>query len=118
MKTKHLILIFVLFAFVGLNPLGKIRIFNNYITQGEELIVHTNLVNSLGEKLKDVSVTLYLPELGIFTRTSSLDLGKSEKQGRFLFLETKNIPPGTYLVRIVASNDKFKDVKHRYIVIE
>jgi len=110
--SKIFFILLVSFALVGFNPIGKIR----FIELGNDVAVHTNIANEINEKLKGVSVSVYFPELGLFFKTNNFDMGKGEKQARFVFLD--GIKKGTYLVRIAASNDNFRDIRYRYITIE
>ena len=69
-------------------------------------------------KLDDLSIKIYIPELGIYIPGRSGDLYPGERGSRTSSWYVPNdVEPGEYIVRIVASNDEVRKVKHRYINI-
>lgn len=98
------------------NFFGMIRS-NEPVARGEELEMHVNIVNNQDSDLEDVHLNMLIYDLGIIVETNTFDVDDNDNIGKFLFWETKNIPKGDYLVRITASNDDFREVKHRYITI-
>jgi uncharacterized membrane protein len=112
MKKK----IIVFFVLAILSFFGMIRS-NEPITSGEELEMHVNIVNDLNEDLEDVHLSMLIYDLGIVINANTFDVDDMDNVGKFLFWETEGIPAGDYLVRITASNDDFRNVKHRYITI-
>lgn len=79
--------------------------------------VHVNVKNEFGKNMEDLKVRVFLYDLGAVLQTSSFDLGKGDKDGKFVFLEGSGLKPGTYLARITASNDQAREVKHRYVTV-
>ncbi|MBS3097670.1 hypothetical protein J4209_02635 [Candidatus Woesearchaeota archaeon] len=68
--------------------------------------------------MDDVTVTIISPELGIKKRIGPFDLDKNEDTTRTLLLEMPYyVEPGIYDLRITISNDKYRRVRHRPIVI-
>ncbi len=108
----HLFLAMVL-AF-GL--IGSIRIYSPDPYDGMPF-VHVNVKNEFGSSMEDLKVRVFIYDLDTFLQTSSFDLGKGDKDGKFVFLEGNELKPGTYLARITVNNDKAREVKHRYITI-
>lgn len=110
---KKLMVFFVL-AILGF--FGMIRS-NEPVMRGYELGTHVNIVNSLDEDLEDVHLSMLVYDLGIVVNTNTFDVDSNDNMGRFVFWKTDKVPKGDYLVRIAASNDDFRNVKHRYISV-
>ena len=79
--------------------------------------VHVNVKNEFGKKMEGLKVRVFIYELDTVLQTGNFDLGKDDKDGKFVFLKGNGLKPGTYLARITASNDEAREVKHRYITI-
>jgi hypothetical protein len=78
------------------------------------LFARTILDPHTNERLK---VQMTIPELGIFNRRGPFETRNGERL-KNIFLEIPaDAPPGDYLVRITASTDTHRRVKHRYITI-
>ncbi|HJO01501.1 MAG: hypothetical protein QF655_02895 [Candidatus Woesearchaeota archaeon] len=108
---RHQILL-VMFLVFGL--IGTIRTYD----YGDGMsFVHVNVNNDGAEDLDDLSVRVLIYDLGVIFQTNSFDLNDGDVDGKFLFLNTADVQPGTYLARITASNDDVRDVRHRYITI-
>ena len=101
----------VIFSFFGM-----IR-GNEPLSSGDELEMHVNIVNKLDEDLEDVHVRMLIYGLGIVVDSNTLDVDDMDNVGKFLFWDTDRVPAGDYLMRVVVSNDYFRNVKHRYISI-
>ena len=112
MKKK----IMVFFVLVILSFFGMIRS-NEPVASGEELEMHVNVVNDIDSDLEDVHLSMLIYDLGIVVNTNTFDVDDMDNVGKFIFWEIDNISTGDYLVRITASNDDFRNVKHRYITI-
>ncbi|GAF88734.1 unnamed protein product, partial [marine sediment metagenome] len=95
--------------------IGSIRIPDN-IDAGGDLSVSINLGNDYMEELKDIKVTVVIPELGLRKQVGPFDLDDESKK---LVLEIPEyVNSGEYVARIVISNDKIRRVKHRIVVVE
>ncbi|MEK6949203.1 MAG: hypothetical protein AABX34_03210 [Nanoarchaeota archaeon] len=104
----------VLAVFLVFGLIGAIRV-NDY---GDEMLFfHVNVVNDGPKDLDDLRVRVLIYDLGLILQTSNFDLQDGDTDGKFLFLDTEDIEPGTYLARITASNDEAREVKHRYITV-
>ena len=101
-------------VFLVLGLIGAVRI-NDY---GDDMLFfHVNVVNDGAKDLDDLRVRVLIYDLGLILQTSNFDLQDGDTDGKFLFLDTEDIEPGTYLARITASNDEAREVKHRYITV-
>lgn len=105
------------------NPRNNIRldsvsIGNDVVEAGDTLDIFVTVENVGEQRLRDISVSAFIPELGVWARTTADDIrsGDSEKQSLALDIP-ENAEPGIYDVRIVISNDGMKRVKHRDIEI-
>ena len=110
-KTMNVFLVLVLLSFFGM-----IRS-NEPVARGDELEMHVNIVNDLGHDLDDVQVSMFIYELGVEVNSGTFDIDGKDNAGKLLYWGTKGVPAGDYLARIVASNDDFRNVKYRYIMI-
>jgi hypothetical protein len=111
--------IFVVFLVFALFSLSRIRFWDNHVSSGDELEIHTSMINSYEEDMDDVRVVAYLPELGEVIRSPRFDIQDNDNYGKFMWWDvSENIPPGEYLVRIAASNDGNRARKFRHIIVE
>ena len=84
---------------------------------GDMPFVHVNVKNEFGKNMEGLKVRVFIYDLGIVLQSGNFDLGKDDKDGKFIFLKGNGLKPGTYLARITASNDEAREVEHRYITI-
>ncbi len=96
--------------------IGSIRVYSPN-PDNDMPFVHINVKNDFGKKMEGLKVRVFIYELDTLLQTGNFDLGKDDKDGKFVFLEGRGLKPGTYLARITASNDEAREVKHRYITI-
>ena len=117
METKQ---IFVLvFLVLSIFSLSRIRFLDNHVMHGDELEVHTSMVNRGDKDIDDVRVVALFPDLGEDVRANSFDVQDHDNHGKFLWWDVPStIPKGEYLVRITASNDNHRSRKFRYITVE
>lgn len=112
-----IIMVGLLFSFVGFNPFRTI-IIEEPAVAGQEFLTHVNLRNDLSSNVGDVSVRMFIYDLGLVFYSSEFDIADRDGVGLWVFGElSSNVPPGDYLVRVTASNDHFRDVRHVYITI-
>jgi len=108
---RHQILL-VMFLVFGL--IGAIRTFD----YGDGMsFVHVNVVNDGDNDLDDLRVRVLIYDLGVIFQTSNFDLQDHDTDGKFLFWNTEDVQPGTYLARITVSNDDVREVRHRYVTV-
>ncbi len=108
--------VLMVFAFVGFNPLGKVYV-NEPVSEGDELWFDVNLVNNLRTKFENVNVRAIFDD-GDILYAGSFDFdGKSAKRTKIL-QDVHDKACGEHLVRIVASNDHFRDTRHVYVNVE
>ncbi len=139
-----LAIIFILLgsAMVLASPSGKIRFYCDDVYPCDEFIIHANVRNDKHtekvyalddnnnpiprnykkvikkDKLEDVKVKAYIPDLGVQMSSHKADLDSGEKSTRYLIGQIpRYTPKGEYLIRIVTYSDKERDVSHRYINI-
>jgi hypothetical protein len=79
------------------------------------LRLNANIDNEMGSRLRYTRLAMFIPELGLREATH-FTVKRYGTQRLFMSLPS-NIKPGVYVVRITASNDDFRRVKHREIVI-
>ncbi|MBD3249807.1 hypothetical protein GF336_07205 [Candidatus Woesearchaeota archaeon] len=134
MKGKTLFVILSLFIIVGASgaifsaagteelKIRKIRVIEERITGIDErpatLRVHVNLENMIeDEDAEGVKVTVLIPHLGLIAKEGPFDLEDSSSKSVYIRVP-QGKPKGVYDARIVVSNDDFRRVKHRRVVIE
>lgn len=94
---------------------GKIRYGSVY---DNSLELHYNARNDLTEDIENAKVTLWIPDLGFYTRTSTFDLDEGDKHGQFLFLPLDELEPGAYRARMTLSSRHHRDIKWIWVVVE
>tara|TARA_B100002003_G_C14048193_1_gene504911 strand:- start:220 stop:591 length:372 start_codon:yes stop_codon:yes gene_type:complete len=123
MNNKQILtLVFIVFAMFSLS---RIRFLDDHVTMGNEVEMHTSIVNDVYkdttsgieyQKQKEVRVIAYIPELGEIVNSPRFDIDKHDSYGKMMWWDA--VAPGDYLVRITASNDDFSSRKFRYITVE
>ena len=90
-----------------------------FLNIGEDLRTTITLSNIGDKDLEDATITVVVPELGIWKKIGPLDLDKGDKETREVILDMPDdVEPGEYMARIVVSNSKVRRVVHRPIIIE
>ena len=106
---------------IDFDPLGRIR-HTEVIAPGEELLVRANIVNLADTELENIRVAAYMPELGLFSRTTRFDLGDDEKLVRVLFFDIpEDTPSGVYLIMVTAHGENgldFRSRDYRFVYVE
>ncbi|MFO8016585.1 MAG: hypothetical protein R6U32_05760 [Candidatus Woesearchaeota archaeon] len=85
---------------------------------GNVLELHYNARNDLSEDIENAKVTLWIPDLGFYTRTSTFDIQDGEKHGQFLLLPRDELEEGGYLARLTLTSDHERDVRWIWLVVE
>jgi uncharacterized membrane protein len=117
METKQ---IFVLvFLVLSIFSLSRIRFLDERVMPGDELEIHTSMVNRGDNDMDDVRVVALFQDLGEDIRANGFDIQDNDNYGKFLWWDIpRTVPKGEYLVRITASNDNHRSRKFRYITVE
>ncbi len=108
---------------VGKDPRNNIRLRGisfdtDAVGAGESLIAKVNIENIGNDDLEDVSLTLFIEELGIWSRTTGIDVDEGDTEKKTVVLDIPyDVEPGYYDVRIVVSNDEMKRIVHRDVKI-
>lgn len=90
---------------------------NDPVETGQTVEYHVNVINRGQKDIEDVHVRMYILELGEMFVVNTFDVDKMDSSSKFLFWDTENVPPGEYWARFTVSNDDFKKVKYRPIII-
>lgn len=124
-----LILSILLIAPFGMGTLGKV-----YITEAEpgdyaQVIVNVNNFERnykyadmhrqyQGKRVHDQRITLWIPELNIYQRYTSYDLYGDDRDSKHMNIEIPaKAKPGSYLTRIMVSNDHFKETSYTWLSV-
>jgi len=84
--------------------------------QSFEFLVNVN--NPTNHALDDVSVKLYIYDLGERLNSNSFDVKKKDtKLAAINWIIPKSMPPGTYLTKLSVGNDDYTNVKHFYLTV-
>jgi len=104
------------------NPikLGTIRGLNtNNLIAGDNLGFDIGFQNTGDTKMKDVKVTVIVPELGIISRLGPFDIKKGDSLHETVNLDIpEDAEPGEYYVKMVISSGNQNIVKYRPIYVE
>ncbi|MFA6888748.1 MAG: PKD domain-containing protein, partial [Candidatus Woesearchaeota archaeon] len=92
---------------------------DDIVGAGESLVGKINIENIGAQDLEDISVTLFMEELGIWAKTTGIDVDEGDTTEKTVILDIPyDVEPGYYDVRIVVSNDEMKRVIYRDIEIK
>ena len=92
---------------------------DEYLEISEELITNA-IMENVGEKdLKDVSVAVMVPDMGVFRTVGPFDLDADDRQSKNIYIELpQDAAPGEYGVRIEISNDDIHRTVWRTFVVQ
>jgi|TARA_B100002003_G_C14065265_1_gene512673 hypothetical protein len=117
METKQIFIL--VFLVLSIFSLSRIRVLDEYVMPGNELEIHTSMVNNGDKDIDDVRVVAVFHDLGEDVRANGFDVQDNDNHGKFLWWDVPyTIPKGEYLVRITASNDDYRARKFRFITVE
>src|SRR3989338_11554092 len=109
---RHQMFLALVFVF---SLIGSIRTYSD--SNDDMSFLHVNVKNEGTSKIEGLKVRIFIYDLDVLLQTNPFDLGRGDRDGKFIFLNDKELAHGTYLARITASNDELREVKHRYIAI-
>lgn len=98
--------------------LDNIRILNEFLRPGDELIIDVGLRNQGYLDFDDIKVSAMIYDLGIYHSLTRFDLDELDNANNRIILEIPEYAPrGIYDVRIVVSNDYMRRVVNREFFI-
>lgn len=96
--------------------IGAIRV--NAPDPFEDMVsFHVNVRNEGAKNLEDLKVKVLVYDLDTMLQANTFDLKKGDSYAKLILWNAKDVKPGTYLARISVSNDKTRQVKHRYVTV-
>ena len=102
----------VLFSFVNIHALGR-YIIDEPLQAGEFKEAFFTVRNTQARNLEDVSVKLYIYDLGLQYTSIPFDVSRRDSNTVMVSIRTPyGLPEGEYLAKVSASNDKFRDTQH------
>ncbi|MEK6868569.1 MAG: immunoglobulin-like domain-containing protein, partial [Nanoarchaeota archaeon] len=91
---------------------------SDVIEAGETLEAYINVENIGDNRLRDLAITISIPELGIWITSTADDVRSGDEEEFAIGLDIPDdVAPGVYDVRIVISTDDMKRIKHRDVEI-
>ena len=107
--------VFLVFAFLGLDFLGSIHVFEP-VEAGDVAEIHVNVKNPTGQSFDDVVVRAYALDISDLGITADFDLDRYERNGFWLEIPVpENAPKGDNLYKITVSSDEIYDSQYIYI---
>ncbi|MFC1768584.1 hypothetical protein ACFLZX_02370, partial [Nanoarchaeota archaeon] len=102
-------------------PTVRINGFGDSVVEiGDSIETRITLLNDKDIDLKDVSIRVTLPELGMYRKAGPFEVDAGETVTKTILLD--NVPeyadPGIYTVRVSISNDLVTRVVHRELEIK
>lgn len=118
-KSQFFAFVFVaLIATAGINSLGQIRFLDDHIAPGSEVEMHANILNKGENKINDVRLTVYIPELGFFQSFGEYDVKKNKPVGKMMHFNIEDdVEPDEYLVRVRTFTKGHWESRYRHIII-
>lgn len=102
----------MLFSFVNIHALGR-YIIDEPLQAGEFKEAFFTVRNTQARNLEDVSVKLYIYDLGLQYNSIPFDVSKRDSNTVMVNIRAPyGLPEGEYLAKVSASNDRFKDTQH------
>lgn len=89
------------------------------LSPGESALLAFNVQNTGRQTLSDVKFTATVPDLNVYASEGPMKLITKDKSTRFMFVDIpSDAPEGEYLLRLTASNNRFKRSVHRSFVVD
>ena len=79
--------------------------------------VRVDITNSNDFDLDNARVRVFIPELGIFSQSSAIDLDDDDRTAATMHM-LDEVPEGEYLVRISVRQGSRRRVVYRYVIFE
>jgi len=118
MKKHILGLLFAVFLVAAMGYSGRLGQIREGPMVNNELEIHYNAINDGSHHIDNAIVTIWIPNLDYFERTSSFDLGRGNKYGGFIMVPRSDVPPGDYFARIMFYSQYSSDSKWMWITLE
>ena len=111
-KLFAMIAIFLFSIFIG-------RVYvDDVVTPGDYFEVYTTYHNTGNSRAEDMHLTVYMPELNMFHRTSTFDLASEDNGGRYVIpYMPAETPSGWYQMWIMLTNDNQRDYAHQWVYV-
>jgi hypothetical protein len=85
---------------------------------GEPILVHSTVVNNGNVDLENVRIEVLIYDLGLKRSSGTFDLEDGRSNARGVYLQLPPFAPsGTYLVKVTAGNDEFRESAYRQITV-
>lgn len=98
--------------------ISGLRIINEEVAAGEALLASLHIYNTGSDELEGIKAAIVIPELGIRSSVGPFDLESREGKSRIIYADIPDgAVPGEYTARITVSNDDYRRVRHRQIVV-
>ena len=96
----------------------RLVIRSEYAHPGDEIEISMDVENKGTEKLKDITISATIQELGLRRNIGPFDLKrKNEASKRIVMNIPEDVPEGEYYIRLTFSNDNVKRIKYRQVTI-
>lgn len=105
--------IIFLILLISVIHVGKIR----PLDEDKDVVFHVNTVNRADYDFEDARVSVYLPDFGMFYRTTEYDLDSNNVKVKQIEMNLPEEASGWYPVRVTLSNDEERKVKYSWIYI-
>ena len=108
----------MLIAFMFAVFLGRIY-HEDVLVRGEQFEVYTSYHNTGSEKAKNMKVTVYIPDIGLYERSNTFDIAAGDNDGRFLLpYISNNAQAGWHRMWIILSSDSQRDYMYDWVYIQ
>jgi len=99
-------------------PMKVYASMDDFVEQGNLWEVYVTADNDEGrDKLDDVTITIMIPDLGLYYKSTAFDLSTGDVETKTLAVEMDDVSQGEYDVFIFVSNDDFSRAKHRIVTV-
>ncbi len=117
MLKKLFVLIVAIIMFAnGVSAIDHSRVFirsDEVVTSGEYLEIFVALKNEGQIEHEDLSISVVIPELGLFRRFSPYDLNVQSGISKYFDMEiSDDTNPGIYDIRVFITNGEYKKIQH------
>ncbi|PIO06758.1 hypothetical protein COT47_02855 [Candidatus Woesearchaeota archaeon CG08_land_8_20_14_0_20_43_7] len=104
--------VFLLAVFIG-------RIYHDdFVQSGDYFEVFTSYHNAGQHKAENLQLTVYIPELGLYTRSNTFDLKTGDNGGRYVLAQMpSDAQSGWYRMWVMLSGDQYRDYAFNWIYV-
>ena len=121
---KMILLLFVTIIMLSATALAAEQFYTSVhydedVSAGENVEVYYTVTNVGDRRADDVTFSVYIPDMDVYTPSNSFDIGRGNFESGVLTADIpRDIKPGEYVVKFTARDSDEIHTRYRYVFVE